>query len=136
MGIAKADTAEHNHPDAVNVVTPVLCALPDPAAGEPRLSGFGNIRVLGGTRLAEIMGGSQLHERYFCNYEVNPEFRQRFDTAGLVVSALGPSGEIRAVELRDHPFFLATLFQPQLTSKANNQPHPVIQALLRAALFK
>ena len=133
MGIAKADTAEHNHPDAVNVVTPVLCALPDPAAGEPRLSGFGNIRVLGGTRLAEIMGGSQLHERYFCNYEVNPEFRQRFDTAGLVVSALGPSGEIRAVELRDHPFFLATLFQPQLTSKSSGMAHPVIQALLRAA---
>jgi CTP synthase (UTP-ammonia lyase) len=91
------------------------------------------VRVLSGTRLAEITGPSELRERHFCNYEVNEEFRARFENAGLVVAALGEQGETRAVELRDHQFFVATLFQPQLTSKASGTAHPVVRALLRAA---
>jgi CTP synthase (UTP-ammonia lyase) len=132
VGIAKADSAEHNVPDAVNVITPVMCALPGVGESEPKLSGFDRIEVVAGTRLAEVIGKSELRERYFCNYEVNEEFRERFESAGLVFSALGPKGEVRAMELREHPFFLATLFQPQLTSKASGVAHPVIEALLRA----
>ncbi len=42
-------------------------------------------------------------------------------------------GEVRIVELRDHPFFVATLFLPQVTSSAG-EPHPLIAAFLRAAI--
>jgi CTP synthase (UTP-ammonia lyase) len=132
LGISNADSAEHNNPGAINVITPVLCALGGVGEDDPKLSGFDRVQVIAGTRLAEVIGKSELRERYFCNYEVNEEFRQRFESAGLVVSAEGPNGEIRAMELREHPFFLATLFQPQLTSKASGVAHPVIEALLRA----
>lgn len=133
LGIAKADSAENDNPDGVNVITPVACALPGIGAGDPKLCGFDLIRVFPGSRLAELVGGKELRERYFCNYEVNEEFRPRFEAAGLVVSALGPNEEVRAIELREHPFFVATLFQPQLTSKTSGKAHPVIEGLLRAA---
>ncbi len=71
-------------------------------------------------------------EEYFCNYEVNPQYEFRMEAAGLRVVARGPGGEARAVELPGRRFFLATLFQPQLSS-APERPHPVIVAYLEAA---
>ena len=41
-------------------------------------------------------------EEYFCNYGVNEDYQQRFQAAGLRVSATGTSGEIRAVERHPH----------------------------------
>jgi len=41
------------------------------------------------------------------------------------VSGLGGAGEIRIVEIPDHPFFLATLFLPQSRSTAS-RPHPLL----------
>jgi CTP synthase (UTP-ammonia lyase) len=41
-------------------------------------------------------------------------------------------GEVRALQLRAHPFFLATLFQPQLSSSAE-RPHPIVEGFLRAS---
>jgi CTP synthase (UTP-ammonia lyase) len=94
--------------------------------------GLNRLRVLTGTRLAEFMGGGEHEEGFYCNYGVNEEFRARFEAAGLRISALGPDGEIRGVEREDHPFYLATLFQPQLTSLAISKPHPLLTAYLRA----
>ncbi|MGH9671435.1 MAG: hypothetical protein ACRD3A_15130 [Terriglobales bacterium] len=62
---------------------------------------------------------------------MNDAFRPRLEAAGMKISALGHQGETRAIELEGHPFFVATLFQPQLTSKATGQPHPLIQAFLK-----
>lgn len=49
-----------------------------------------------------------------------------------MVVARGTRGEVRAVELPNHRFFLATLFQPQLSSTPDTA-HPVVVAFLRAA---
>jgi CTP synthase (UTP-ammonia lyase) len=54
---------------------------------------------------------------------VNPEYARRVEEGGLRVSGTGPAGELRIVELPDHPFFLATLFLPQARSSAA-APHP------------
>jgi len=133
MGIAEADSAEHNVPTATHIIVPVCCAVPNRAPGAPKLSGENQVRALPGTKLAAILGTAAIEERYFCNYEVNDAFRPRLEAAGMKVSALGSQGETRAIELTTHPFFLATLFQPQLTSKATGQPHPLIRAFLEAA---
>ena len=71
-------------------------------------------------------------EEFFCNYEVNPEYAWAFTEAGFPVVARGPQGETRAIESPSHRFFIATLFQPQLSSK-EGKPHPVIVEFLRAA---
>jgi CTP synthase (UTP-ammonia lyase) len=63
---------------------------------------------------------------------VNPEFEWAFTEAGFPVVARGPKGETRAIESPTHRFFIATLFQPQLSSKPG-KPHPIIVEFLRAA---
>ena len=133
LGISNADSAEHGDPNATHVVTAISCTLPQRNPGDPKLVGQNRVRVLPGTRLAEIMGAGDHEEGFFCNYAVNEEFRPRFEAVGLKVSAVGAEQEIRAVELTSHPFYVASLFQPQLASHATGKPHPLIQAYLRAA---
>jgi CTP synthase len=94
--------------------------------------GLNALRVLSGTRLAQFMGAGEHNEGFYCNYGVNGAFRERFEASGLRVSALGADGELRGIERLDHPFFIATLFQPQLTSVAIGKPHPLLMAYLRA----
>jgi CTP synthase (UTP-ammonia lyase) len=132
MHIADADSAEHGSASQNLIITAVSCALPNRPPGAPKLSGAASVRILPNTRLAAICGAA-LVEQFFCNYEVKAAFRPRMEAAGLVVSAVGPQQEVRAVELPQQRFFIATLFQPQLTSEADERPHPFILAFLRAA---
>ena len=107
---------------------PVTCAVPHRKDDAPKLSGACPVRILPGTRLYSAYGREEVSEEFFCNYEVNPDYRKALELAGLRVSAVGEAGEVRAVELPAHRFFVATLFQPQLGSP----PHPVITAYLNA----
>ena len=132
MGIADADTAEHDSGSRNIVIAPVSCAVPNRAPGDPKLVGAARLSIVPGSSLHSIYGRDQVDERYFCNYEVNPQFEARLRDAGLRIVARGPQAEIRAVELPDHRFFLATLFQPQLSSQTD-EPHPVLMAFLAAA---
>ena len=91
------------------------------------------MKILPGTRLRSICGNAEASEQYYCNYGVNEEYEKQFQAAGLRVSARGIHGETRAVELPDHRFFIATLFQPQLSSRPE-APHPLWEAFLRAAI--
>jgi len=71
-------------------------------------------------------------EPYYCNYGLNPEYRDSLERTGLVVSGTGTDGEVRIVELPAHPFFLATLFLPQARSSPGG-PHPIIAGFAAAA---
>jgi CTP synthase len=64
---------------------------------------------------------------------VNADYEEQLQRAGLRVSARGSGGEPRAVELPRHRFFIATLFQPQLTSRPE-APHPIWLGFVRAAV--
>jgi CTP synthase (UTP-ammonia lyase) len=63
---------------------------------------------------------------------VSPAYRDRLETGGLRVSGVGPDGEVRIVELPDHPFFVCTLFLPQMRSTAG-RPHPLLAGYAAAA---
>ena len=115
------------------MITPLSCDLPNRQAGGPKGSGADPLKIVPGTLLHKICGSEDHSEQYYCNYGVNEEYERQFVAAGLVVNARGTQGETRAVELPSHPFFIATLFQPQLSSRPEN-PHPLLMAFLRAAL--
>jgi CTP synthase (UTP-ammonia lyase) len=134
LGLPDADTAE-NKSDSDNVViTPVACPLPGRRMGKPAMSGTDEVRVVAGTRLAALVPTGDLTEEYFCNYETNAAYIPRWEAeAGLRVAARGGGGEMRAFELPDHPFFLATLFQPQRSSRSD-RPHPIVEGFLSIAL--
>jgi len=109
----------------------VSCPAPNRHEGGPKLSGACRLRIEAGSRLAGIYQSLQAEEEYFCNYEVNRRYLPDFAAAGLKLTAFDDNGELRAIELPGDRFFIATLFQPQLSS-TEAQPHSLIVTFLRA----
>jgi CTP synthase (UTP-ammonia lyase) len=128
-----ADSAENNPKSKNIVISPVSCAISNTAAGAPKLSGkIPEIRIRPGSYLEGFYKKEVVTEEFFCNYEVNPEFEGSIIEAGFVIAARGENGEVRAIEAPKQKFFIATLFQPQLSSKPS-KPHPIVVEFLRAA---
>ncbi len=87
-----------------------------------------------GTRVAELCGTAPFAGFHYCNYGLEPAHaRARWWRPGLVVSATAPDAGVEAVELPGHPFYVATLFQPQVGSSATGVLHPLVAALIDAA---
>ena len=132
LGIADADTAENNSGSQHIIIYPVACAVPDHGK-KPKLSGpVPQIRLRPGSYLHSFYSQEIVTEEFFCNFELNPEYEWAAMEAGFPVVARGEKGEVRAIESPTHRFFIATLFQPQLSSKPGN-PHPLVLAFLQAA---
>lgn len=132
LGIADADSAENNSGSQHIIIYPVACAVPNHGK-KPKLSGaIPEIRLRPGSYLHSFYSQEVVTEEFFCNFEVNPEYEWAAMEAGFPVVARGPNGEIRAIESPTHRFFVATLFQPQLSSKPGH-PHPLVLAFLQAA---
>jgi CTP synthase (UTP-ammonia lyase) len=134
VGIADADSAENNSGSKNIVIYPVACAVPNRKGDAPKLSGMvPEIRLRPGSYLQSFYGKKEIvSEEFFCNFEVNPEYEWCAMEAGFPVVARGSQGEIRAIESPAHRFFIATLFQPQLSSTEKN-PHPLVMAFVQAA---
>ncbi|MET0410191.1 MAG: hypothetical protein ABW217_02795 [Polyangiaceae bacterium] len=130
LGIADADSAENDSGSQNIVITPIECAAP-PLRGAPRLTGTGRVLPAPDTLFAALCGDAPLDGEYFCSFETNRAFLPRWLGAGLVVSGRDPQGELRAFELPSHRFFVATLFQPQLSSRPA-RAHALIEGYLRA----
>ena len=81
----------------------------------------------------QTYAAKEVEEQFVCNYGLNPQFRNQIEDGQLQVTGTDENNEARIVELSDHPFFIATLFQPQISSDPSN-PHPLILAYLKAAL--
>ncbi len=133
VGIKDADSAENNSGSKNIVIYPVACAVPTRAKDAPKLSGpVPEIRLRPGSYLQSFYAKDTVTEEFFCNFEVNPEYEWAAMEAGFPGVARGPQGEIRAIESPTHRFYIATLFQPQLSSKPG-KPHPVVMAFVQAA---
>jgi CTP synthase (UTP-ammonia lyase) len=133
LGLKDADTAENNSRSKNIIIYPVACAVPDRKKNAPKLSGVvPEIRLRPGSYLQSFYGKDTAVEEFFCNFEVNPEYEWAAIEAGFPVVARGKNGEIRAIESPTHRFFVATLFQPQLSSNPND-PHPLMLAFVQAA---
>ena len=131
LGIRDATTAEED-PKAKNIIIyPVACAVPNRKGDAPKLSGsVPKIRLRPGSYLAGYYGKETIEEEFFCNYELNPEFEWTAMEAGFPVVARGANEECRAIESPAHLFFIATLFQPQLSS-TEKKPHPLVMAFVQ-----
>ena len=85
--------------------------------------------------MAAIYGSLSATEEYYCNFGVNPDRMPLLMGSALRNTGSDAEGELRVIELPDHPFFLGTLFVPQARSTASN-PHPLVSAFLKAASAK
>lgn len=104
------------------VIAPLACGLVEVSD---------TIRFREGSRLARAYGAPQAREGYHCRYGLNPAFREALLSGPLRVTAEDAAGEVRAVELTGHPFFVATLFQPERAALEGRVP-PLVEAFLRS----
>lgn len=132
LGRSDLEHAE-DAPDAPRqLLVPVSCPVPDRKAGAPALSGALRIHIREDSKAREILGTDRIEEEYFCNYEINPDYDELFEDSQLEFTGFGDRGESRIYEIPKHPFYVATLFQPQRKSRPG-VPHPFAVALVQAA---
>jgi CTP synthase (UTP-ammonia lyase) len=123
LGLREADHAESNPETALPLISRLACSL---------APGIGVIRLTPNSRLARIYGRTEIAENYHCNFGLNPQFESMLNDGKLNITGRDENGDVRAVELGSHPFFIATLFQPE-QSAFTGVAHPLIAAFVRAA---
>ena len=123
-GIADA-AHEESDPDAPE---PVVIRLACTLYGEVR-----TVTPVPGTRFAEICGPEPFEGFHWCGYGLDPRYVEPLERAGIVVGATAADAGVEAIELPDHPFFLATAFQPQVGASTTRQLGSVLEAFVAAA---
>lgn len=119
------DDAAHAETDSEGrmVIAPLSCSLVEKKD---------TIELRSNTLIARAYGRDEITEGYHCNYGVSAEFAAALQDQPLRVTGWDEEGEIRAVELVTHPFFVATLFQHERNA-LEGRPAPLVQAFLYAA---
>jgi CTP synthase len=116
---------------------PVIDLLPEQKevsdlGGTMRL-GADPVKLHEGTRARELYGEAVIYERHRHRYEVSISLRKRLEAAGLVVSGTSPDERlVEIIELRDHPFFVASQFHPEFKSRPE-KPAPLFRDFVAAA---
>jgi CTP synthase (UTP-ammonia lyase) len=123
LHIAEAGHTECDPSSAEPVITKLTCSLVEVDE---------TLDLMAGSRLRQIYGADEVRETYHCRFGLNPAYVARLTNGGLKIGATGAGGEVRAMELPDHQFFFATLFQPE-RSALKGISHPLIIALVAAA---
>lgn len=112
-------------PEASNpLIAPLSCALVETS---------GRVSFQADSRIAHIYGYSESVEGYHCSFGLSPAFEFLFAHGPLRIVGRDEQGEARAVELSDHPFFVATLFQPERAALRGETP-PLVRAFVSAAV--
>jgi len=120
LGLNDVQHVEYD-PDASNlIITTLSCSL----VGETR-----NIFINKNSRIYKFYNKIEVEERFSCNFGINPHYRNLIDESGFKVVGTDENGEVRILELPQNKFYIATLFQPQLSSLPAH-PHRLILAYL------
>jgi len=106
------------------LISPLGCALVGVKA---------RVRFSPGSILRNAYHAPQSVEEYHCSFGLNSRYRRLIESGPLSVTAIDDQDEIRAVEFDGHPFYVATLFQPEMRSLADgSQENPLVNAFVAA----
>jgi len=117
---------------------PVIDFMPDQRdledkGGTMRL-GLYPAKLQPGSRARAVYGEELVYERHRHRFEVNNQYRQTLEAAGMVLSGISPDSRlVEIVELRDHPWFVASQFHPEFKSRPE-RPHPLFHGFVSTAL--
>ena len=106
------------------VISRLVCSLADQVH---------SVTIFPGTKTFQAYGKYHVDEAFRCNYGLNPNYREAIIKNPLMIAGEDEEKAVRIIELSDHPFYIATLFLPQLSSNPR-KPHPLVTAFLKAAL--
>lgn len=124
LGLANADNAEINPHTTMPLIAPLSCAL---------IEVEGSIEFSPDSTIANIY--KQLHttEKYHCSFGLNSEYRHIFEDTSIKICGTDENAEPRALEHKEHPFFIGVAFQPE-RSALQERRHPLITAFAAAAM--
>lgn len=108
------------------LLTPLSCAL---------VETIDSLQLEADSLIAKAYGRQTAFEGYHCRFGVNPDFEKDLLSQRLHAVARDSAGDLRAVELQDHPFFVATLFQPERAALEGRVP-PLARAFVEACARK
>jgi CTP synthase len=117
---------------------PVIDFMPDQRGveekgGTMRL-GLYPARLTPGSKAQAVYGDEVIYERHRHRFEVSNRYRPLLESAGMVLSGQSPDGRlVEIVELRDHPWFVASQFHPEFKSRPE-RPHPLFDGFVATAL--
>lgn len=123
LGIEEAQHEEYDTQASKLFINKLVCSL----AGKSM-----DVYIKNGTLTQRLYGIDKAQENYYCNFAINSEFKDSLNHPQVIVSGLDQDKEIRIIELKDHRFFIITLFVPQTRSKPG-APHPLIKGFIEAA---
>jgi CTP synthase (UTP-ammonia lyase) len=123
LHLPSADHGEVNPESESPIIVPLSCSL----AGMET-----EVQLQTGTKAFEIYRVPRITEKFRCNYGLSLKSLKLFDSSGFRVSGTDQDGQVIIMEHLDHPYVMATLFQPQLSSTADT-PHPIFNAFVLAA---
>ncbi|MFH1461111.1 MAG: CTP synthase [Patescibacteria group bacterium] len=105
----------------------------DRYGGTMRLGAY-RCRLVSKTKAQQAYKTKEVFERHRHRYEFNNDFRELLETKGLVISGFNPERNlVEIIELKNHPFFVATQFHPEFKSRPL-RPHPLFREFIRAGL--
>lgn len=124
LGWHDADHAE-TAPNAKRlIISPLTCSL---------IEESGQVHFVAGSKIEEAYSrygkSNGTIEKYRCNFGLNHEFEKELTSGALCVCGLDGNGKIRALELKNHPFFIVTLFQHERAA-LNGEHSPLTVAFL------
>lgn len=97
--------------------------------------GSKQVLLLDNTKVKEAYNGADsVGERHRHRYEINAEYREQFESNGLIISAVGEQEDlIKAIELKDHPWFVACQYHPEFKSRPT-KAHPLLEGFIDAVV--
>ncbi|MEJ6819656.1 CTP synthase [Pseudomonas sp. LF-5] len=122
LGWADAEHGETSPDSQRAVLTPLTCSL---------VEAVDSIHLVAGSLIAKAYETSEIREGYRCRFGVNPQFERALLTHRLHAVGHDSAGDLRAIELNDHVFFVATLFQPERAALKGLVP-PLVRAFVEA----
>ena len=134
LGIEDATSAEFNK-DSKNQVIHIMEEQKEirKKGGTMRLGAYPAV-LKEGTLTSKIYNKKEISERHRHRYEFNNEYREKLEKAGLQISGTSPDGNlVEIVEIKEHPYFIASQFHPELKSRPN-KPAPLFVGLIHACI--
>jgi CTP synthase len=132
-GLEGADSAEFEPETPHPVISLLDSQMKVTMMGGTMRLGAYPAHLVTGSRVKEIYGEDEISERHRHRYEVNNDYRDVLERGGLGFSGVSPGGGlVEIIELREHPFFVATQFHPELKSRPT-RAHPLFAAFIAAA---
>ncbi len=136
-GIENASSAEFGDKDSENIIDVMeeqKVLLKEKRYGGTMRLGAYNCEIMPGTLSEKAYGEKMISERHRHRYELNNKYREILEKNGLVIAGINPERNlVEIIELKDHPFFVASQFHPEFKSRPL-RPHPLFREFIRVAI--